>query len=422
MFGLRKDAAMTTTPERTTVEAASEAAGNPAGGSMAAASAAGGSLAAGIAAAGSMAADSAPGSAASTNPAPGNPADRAVKRCRVLDILDAKSQDSLLLTSHTSLTWYLDGSRMHVSLAGDPIAAVLVDRAGDHLVTFNNEAERVAAEELPTGVALHTVPWHGQLATTAASLASSGKPLAEQSVAADLRAARQPMLPGESARYALLCADAAEAMTRVLSEASPETTEFQLVSAVAARIVAVGAEPLVLLCNGSSRSSFRHPLATHAPLGRRAMAVVCARRNGLVANVTRWVRFDAGTQEELDAEARIAAVESDTLRATVPGIRLSDVFAEIQASYARHGFGTEQWTQHHQGGPAGYAGRDPRVTPATDDLVVPNQTFTWNPSGPGVKIEDTVQLTPAGIKVLTVDPAWPTVDVNGLARPVTLQL
>ena len=362
--------------------------------------------------------------------APGSATDRATKRRRVLDILDAKGGDSLLLTTHTALTWYLDGSRVHISLAGDPIAALLVDRDGDHLVTFNNEAGRIAAEELPPGVSLHTVPWYGNLHEAAAAVGhSSGgnagpaaTPLAEAAVANELRAARQQLLPGESTRYAHLSAELAGIMTDVLSTARPDTTEFELVSNLAGRVVAAGAEPLVLLCNGSSRSGFRHPLPTHAPLGRRAMAVVCARRDGLVSNVTRWVRFDAGTSEELDAEARIAAVEADIFDATVPGTRLDRIFGEIKASYVRHGFGAEQWEQHHQGGPAGYAGRDPRVTAAAADTVVLNQPFTWNPSGPGVKIEDTVQLTESGLAVLTVDDRWPTTTVNGLKRPVTLQL
>jgi Xaa-Pro aminopeptidase len=357
--------------------------------------------------------------------APGSAADRAVKRRRVLDLLDAAGRDSLLLTSHTALTWYLDGSRVHISLAGDPIAAVLVDRDGDHLVTFNNEAGRLAAEELPRGVTLHQVPWYGQLPAAAAAISrelAHGEPLAESSVTAELRAARQSLLPAESDRYARLSADVAEAMTDVLSGARPGTTEFQLAAELAGRVVAAGAEPLVLLCNGSSRSGFRHPLATHSAIGRRAMAVVCARRDGLVANATRWVRFDAGTPDELRAEARIAAVEADILDATVPGARLNSIFTEIQASYARHGFGAEQWELHHQGGPAGYAGRDPRVTPDTDDRVVMNQTFTWNPSGPGVKIEDTVQLTESGIRVLTADPRWPAASVNGIQRPLTLQV
>ncbi|UTT68968.1 M24 family metallopeptidase [Arthrobacter sp. DNA4] len=354
---------------------------------------------------------------------PGSRTDRTIKRRRVLDILDAAGRDSLLLTSNTALTWYLDGSRVHVSLAVDPIAALLVDRDGDHLVTFNNEAGRIAAEELPAQVNLHTVPWYGNLHQTAAALGSSSRPpLAEADVTAQLRAARQQLLPAESARYSQLSAELAAMMTDVLSAARPETTEFELVSALAARVVAAGAEPLVLLCNGSSRSDFRHPLATHAPLGRRAMAVVCARRDGLVANITRWIRFDAGTPKERDAEARIAAVEADIFDATVPGARLDRIFAEIQAAYARHGFGADQWEQHHQGGPAGYAGRDPRVTSAVTDTVVLDQAFTWNPSGPGVKIEDTVQLTESGLRVLTVDPRWPVSTVNGLERPVTLQL
>jgi Xaa-Pro aminopeptidase len=358
--------------------------------------------------------------------APASAADREVKRRRVLDILDAAGRDSLLLTTHTALTWYLDGSRVHISLAGDPIAAVLVDRTGDHLVTFNNEAVRIAAEELPAGVSLHTVPWYGNLHEAAAAVGTSAaagqQPLAEAEVAAELRAARQQLLPGESARYARLSAELAAIMTDVLSAARPDTTEFGLVSQLAERVVAAGAEPLVLLCNGSSRSDFRHPLATHSPLGRRAMAVVCARRDGLVANITRWVRFDAGTVEELDAEARIAAVEADIFDATVPGARLDRIFTEIKAAYVRHGFGMDQWEQHHQGGPAGYAGRDPRVTSSATDTVVPGQTFTWNPSGPRVKIEDTVQLTESGLQVLTVDPRWPSTAVNGLQRPVTLQL
>ncbi|MFJ4262209.1 M24 family metallopeptidase [Paenarthrobacter nicotinovorans] len=353
--------------------------------------------------------------------APGNVADRAVKRRRVLDILDAAGRDSLLLTSNTALTWYLDGSRVHISLAGDPIAALLVDRAGDHLVTFNNEAGRIGAEELPEGVSLDTVQWNGQLHAAAAKLAVDGDPLVEAAVATELRAARQQLLPGEASRYARLSADVARAMTDVLQAVTPQTTEFQLVSELAARIVAMGAEPLVLLCNGEARSSFRHPLATHSAIGRRAMAVVCARRNGLVANVTRWVAFDAGTPAELDAEARIAAVEADIFRATLPGVRLNQVFSEIQKAYTRHGFGEDQWKLHHQGGPAGYAGRDPRVTADVADLIVLNQPFTWNPSGPGVKIEDTVLLTDSGVRVLTVDERWPTTEVDGRRRPLTLR-
>ncbi|WP_211320768.1 M24 family metallopeptidase [Arthrobacter livingstonensis] len=349
-------------------------------------------------------------------------ADRAVKRARVLAVLAEAGRDSVLLTSQTALSWYLDGSRVGISLAGDPIAAVLVTGSGDHLATFNNEAARLSAEEIPGGVTVHEVPWHGSLTDVAAWHGPGALPALEAELAVPLRLARRSLLPGELGRYEQLCRDAAIVLTDVLSFATPHTTERGIAAAVAERIVGLGADPLVLLASGASRADFRHPLPTAAALGRRAMAVVCARRDGMIANVTRWVRFDGGTPAELDAEARIADVEADIFDATVPGAAVCDILAEIRTAYDRHGFGPEQWTLHHQGGPAGYAGRDPRATDAVTDTTTLNQPFTWNPSGPGVKIEDTVLLDSDGIRPLSLDSRWPSELVNGIPRPVTLQL
>ncbi|MFC8304467.1 M24 family metallopeptidase [Specibacter sp. NPDC057265] len=349
-------------------------------------------------------------------------ADRAVKRARVLDILSAAGRESVLLTSHTAVSWYLDGGRVGISLASEPVAAVLVTAGGDHLVTFNNEAPRLAAEEIPAGITVHEVPWHGSLTDVAGWFGPGRPPATEAELAGELRLARRSLLPGELGRYRGLCRESAEILTDVLSLSTPHTTERQLAAALAQRVVAAGADPLVLLVNGESRVQHRHPLPTDAPLGRRAMAVVCARRDGMIANVTRWVRFDGGTGAELDAEARIARVEADIFNATVPGASISGVLAEIRLAYARHGFGTGQWQHHHQGGPAGYAGRDPRATDAVSDTAALDQPFTWNPSGPGVKIEDTVLLTASGICPLSVDSRWPASEVNGILRPVTLQL
>jgi hypothetical protein len=99
------------------------------------------------------------------------------------------------------------------------------------------------------------------------------------------------------------------------------------------------------------------------------------------------------------------------------------VFGDIIDAYPRHGFATDSWTEHHQGGPTGYVGRDPRASRMTaEDCLTVNQAVAWNPSAPYTKIEDTVLLTEVGIEVLTVDERWPTLDVDGRLRPVTLEL
>ncbi|GEM_PF-176680 len=345
-------------------------------------------------------------------------ADRAVKRRRLLELLDERGADRLLLTSATALSWYLDGARVHVSLAGDPIAAVVVGREGDEWRVFANEADRLLAEELPHDPAatLTRVPWHEPLA---ADLPGA---LREPDVSAELRAARASLLPGELARYRALCREVAEVLTDAAAAAHPEQSERDVAATLAAGLAARGIDPLVTLVAGRSRLVHRHPLPTAAPIGDRAMLVVCGRRHGLIANATRWLRFGAADPAEADAERRILEVEAAFLDATVPGAALGDAFAAGIAAYRASGFAADEWRNHHQGGAAGYAGRDPRAVPGIADRVQPGQPFAWNPTAPGAKVEDTVLVGPDGVDPLTVDPRWPTTRVAGRIRPITLQL
>lgn len=365
-----------------------------------------------------------------------SPADRAAKRARALAILDAHDADALVLRSHGALAWYLDGARTHVSLAGDPVLAVVVRRDGDEVRAFANEADRLAAEELADADAdaLVRVPWHAPLLP--ADLAAGGlRLLDEADVAADLRRARASLLPAETSRYRVLGREAAEVLTDAALAVAPGDAERDVAARIAAGLVARGIDPLVVLVAGSARLGYRHPLPTAAPIGRRAMFVACGRRHGLIANVTRWVRFGAATPDEADASARILDVEAGFLDATRPGRALDDVFAAGIAGYARHGFDADEWRRHHQGGAAGYVGRDPRAVPGIDDPVQLGQAFAWNPTAPGAKVEDTVLLgvstdaAGAGadgsggveFEVLTLDPRWPTTRVAGRDRPVELE-
>jgi hypothetical protein len=101
-------------------------------------------------------------------------------------------------------------------------------------------------------------------------------------------------------------------------------------------------------------------------------------------------------------------------------------FAAGTAAYAQQGFAADEWTRHHQGGMAGYAGRDPRAAPGVDVPLGSNVAFAWNPTAPGCKVEDTILSTATGFEVLSIDPAWPAVQVEiagqRVARPDVLEL
>lgn len=321
----------------------------------------------------------------------------------------------ILLTSHEAVSWYLEGVRTHVSLAGPPVLAVRADDDGDTLFVADNEADRLIAEELLPSDAdrIVRVPWWTPPAVAAAEDVRSSSALGEAVLAAELRAVRARMLPAEISRYRSLGRDLARAVTDSLASGiGPESSEWDAASVVATGLVSRGIDPLVVLVTGTDRVSYRHPLPTAALLGARAMIVVCGRRDGLIANATRWI--GAAVDDE-----PILAVERAFLDASVPGARLDEAFAVGCAAYGRFGFDPDEWRRHHQGGPTGYAGRDPRATASTVDALVENQAFAWNPSAPVVKVEDTMLHSAEGWEILTVDERWPSVEYAGLRRPTT---
>ncbi|MEX5712530.1 M24 family metallopeptidase [Parafrankia sp. FMc6] len=333
----------------------------------------------------------------------------------MLEVLDAAEADAVVLRSHTAVAWYLDGARTHIALGIEPVLWVIVDRAGDRVVTTVNEKDRLLAEELPPGMRVTALPWYESLATAVPAYA-----LDEAALATGLRRARASLLPSERERYAELGRDCAEVLTDVLGTARPEESERGLAARVTAGLGYRGVDPYVVLVGGASRMLHRHPLPTAVPIGDRAMVVVCGQRYGLVANLTRWVRFTPPSSEERAAQSRIRAVEEAFFQATVPGRTLGAVLAEATAAYAEVGFAADEWLNHHQGGAAGYCGRDPRADPDTDDVVVHDQAFAWNPTAFAIKIEDTFVLASESPRVLTFDPRWPMWDGPRFARPEEL--
>ena len=340
--------------------------------------------------------------------------DRSHKLERIRQILNESGAPAVHLTSAATLSWLFDGSRTAVPLGGAPVFSATVTAEGATTVTaLANEIDRLRDEEVSGDVNWREIPWYGALAEAPIPA------LAEADLAAGLRAARADLLPVEAQRYRELGTDTARAVSAVLHRAEPSWSERRLAGELAAAAYSIGAEPAVLLAAGSSRGHVQHPIPADAPLGARAMAVITTVRHGLHVSMTRWVQFDTDAAFE-DPEARLREVEADIFDASVPGSTMSAVFDELRAAYARHGFGEHAWTRHHQGGPTGYIGRDPKVTPGFDDAITDHHAFAWNPWVPGAKLEDTVLATANGIELLSFDPAWPSTEVRGRQRPLPL--
>jgi Xaa-Pro aminopeptidase len=307
--------------------------------------------------------------------------------------------------------WLLCGRGRPVA-ASSPMYTVALGHERAEVFFQDIEAPRVDDEERfeELGYTAVTVPWHAP-----PRFAPQIPQLAEL---------RRSLAPEELDRYRAAGADIAGSFIDVVDGLRPEQREYEVAGELARRLAALGFTTPVVLVGGEQRAPFfRHPLPTDGQLGRFALLAVTAERDGLHISMTRVVSF--GTPPgHLVAAMRIAAeVDGAVLAASRPGRTLGELFAVLQTAYARAGV-PDEWRDHHQGGIAGYLGREAFATPGDPTELPPACAVAWNPSAAGGgKSEDTALVTADGIEIVTRTPELGEVETgSGIDRAAVVIL
>lgn len=351
-----------------------------------------------------------------------DPGEFQVKAARVRTWLAESGLRGALFGSPAWFAWITGGGRNHVAVGTERgVGAVLVTADAAYLLADNIERARLEQEET-AGLPLEAVEfpwWSDTLAAeatrmvSAAELAtdlpiSGAKPLS----ATEALRLRNPLLPEECERYRTQGRDVAVVLTHVAFHCRPDLSEHQLAGMLAGGLSDFGITPNVVLVATDERVyTRRHPLPTDRRLEQYAMLVVGGRRDGQHLSATRLVHFGAIPKELQERHLACARVDTAFLWATQPGAEIAEVFRAGQTAYAAEGW-PDEWQQHHQGGPTGYAGRDIRATPGCQGAVQTGQAFAWNPSIAGTKSEDTALVTEAGLEILSQTPDLPTVTIE----------
>lgn len=350
----------------------------------------------------------------------------------VQEIAQARGLDTVILRSPAALSW-MTGARWHLQhdLHATTFDLVITGLdGGEHgvqVVTNVIEGPRLRAEEL-SGLIGHwdvrELPWttpRPQALPTGPRVGAD-LPLAGMvDLGPDLARVRRVLTPGQVARLTALVHDAAAIVGLEASRSHPGEREWDVAARVRAALVAAGMEPVVCLVGSGERlDTVRHPLPTERRVTARLMISISARRHGLLAAITRCVRWADGVGERRYLD--LLKVESGFLAASRPGRTLAAAFADGIAGYAAHGFAADEWTRHHQGGFTGFAPRELLATPDTDEPIELGAAVAWNPSAWGWKVEATSLVTAAGARPLDLCPGWPVVEVDGRTRPAILHL
>ena len=355
---------------------------------------------------------------------------------RLTRLLAAENLGGVLLAGQHNFAWATAGGRSGIDESRDAgECALFVRRDGRRFVIASRiEMPRLLAEEL-NGLDFEPVEygWEDDKINPALVVEHARKLMAKDAelgadapagdariVETQIAQARYRLTDGELGRFRALGHDAGATVATVARGLEPGLSEREVARRVTDALAARDIQTFVTLVAADERlTNFRHPVPTDKCWEKIVMIVVCARRAGLIASLTRIV-CAGDIPEDLRMRTRAAATVNAALFAgTKAGATGKELYEVAAREYAANGFEGEQH-KHHQGGAAGYRARDWVAHPACDEVVVERQAFAWNPSITGTKIEETCILIDGEIEIITKSPDWNYITVERDGREYRL--
>ncbi|MFD1511927.1 M24 family metallopeptidase [Halomarina rubra] len=342
--------------------------------------------------------------------------------------LDANDLAAVWFGQPNNFTWLTGGSNVVSRANSVGIGAAGYDGDSVTVVTNNIEAQRLRDEEIDDDVTIETFDWHASSLSAAVAGVSPQPAAADFDVqgfeSVDASPLRQPLTPNDIETYRSLGKDTAAAVESVVRELTPSTTEHEAATELRYVLEQQGCRVPVALVGGEDRAqAYRHFTPSTTPVDGYAIASVTAVRDGMAISMTRTVAFDPPSWLG-ERHAAAAQVEVSALAATQSNGRAGgaagDVFEAIQDAYAAVGF-EEEWRHHHQGGAAGFAGREWIASPHHVAPVTLPMGYAYNPTVQGAKSEGTALVTADTVEPLTPSQEWPIQSVTSVNDALTLE-
>jgi Xaa-Pro aminopeptidase len=359
-----------------------------------------------------------------------------IKVRRVRELIGSTDLKAVLLKSQPNFCWITAGGLNVVTIADVAgVASILVTAKDCFFITDTIEIPRMREEEQleALGFTPLVFEWYrgneGEAISKVASSAEVGCDMrlpGFRCMEKEIRELRYALLAPEIERYLWLGEKASFGIESVLKEvAKPGMKESEVVGELSRALWKERVDSVCWQAAADERAyRYRHAIPTERVVQKYLMLNVNARKWGLVTTVTRSVHFGK-TDPKLAGQYRDTThIECGMIALTRPGAALADIFSRTCELYERLGYGGE-WKNHHQGGAQGYRNRDYLMKPDSEEMVVEDQCFCWNPSISGTKSEDAIIARRDGPLFITKPAVFPmlTIDHEGqsFVRPGLLE-
>lgn len=349
-----------------------------------------------------------------------------IKTERLVQMLSGENLGGVLLNSQHNFAWATGGKSNAINSGIENGACFLFVRADSKKFVLANNIEmpRILAEEIsindfePIEFAWQDEKSSGEFVIKKAkSLVQDNKNIASDlTLSPNIRAiegliarCRYELTEAEIKRYRSLGKDAGCALGKIFENIQTGETEKEVVRKVKDLLAFYGIESVVTLVGADERiKQFRHPIPTENVWKKIILIAVCAKRNGLIASLSRIACVGEIPDELRRKTEAVAHVFANFLSATKQGANGAEIYKIVAEAYKEKGF-ADEINKHHQGGAAGYKTRDWVAHPQSNEIVQNNQAFAWNPSIAGTKAEETILINESEIEYLTASMSFPQI-------------
>lgn len=346
-------------------------------------------------------------------------ADVETKQSRLIQLLDDKAADAVLLQDPENISWFAAGADIHRCASDLAATSIFVTRDARLFATNSIDSAQIFEREaFGLGFQLKQREWFQPHDDLLRDLCRGRKVLSDTGTdftthaGRAIRDARLPLTQLEVQRLRLLSKVVVHAVEATAHHVAGGKTEAEVAAEVGHRLTRRTVTPVRISVAADGRNlRYRHWSYSETPIERYAVLSCTGRRWGLHVSVTRTVCLNVVDEELWQDYQKALLVHATALYFTRHGERLCDIWKKVQRIYEKFGM-ADEWKQASQASVVGYSNREVHVTPESEFTLKQPAPVFWHPSVGRALLGDTMICFENSNEYLTTGDSWPRVGVN----------